>query len=189
MPLRLTIAAQDLASGWKKGDIVAALPDGGTWGNKEVPPNFIRVNVTNGTQADISGWLKQWKKTYSYTLDQDLPTHYIATVRVDPAVISASQQNATLAADLADYLTSHPNYTITVLTQTTTSLQVQIQKPADLQALINDVLDKFEVVVAGSLLYVPSASVDSIVAADPVTGYYERNRGQMNAFLASKLSN
>lgn len=189
MPLRLTIAAQDLASGWKKGDIVAALPDGGTWGNKEVPPNFIRVNVTNGTTADIESWVKQWKKTYSYTLDQDLPTHYVITIRVDPAVIDASQTNATLAADIADYLLAKTGYTIAVVSQTTTSLQITVQKPADLQALANDVIDRFETTVAASLLYVPSATVNSIIANDPVTGYYERNRGQMNSFLANKLSN
>ncbi len=188
MPLRLTIAARDLASGWKKGDLVAALPEGGTWGNREVPPDFIRVLVTNGTQADIDSWIKQWKKAYTYSLDAEDALSYTITLRVDPAVIDASQSNATLAEDLADFLVNHETYTITILVQTSTQITARIEKPADLNALAIQIREKFQAVVAMSLLYVPSATVDSIIANDPVTGYFERNRGQMNSFLANKLN-
>lgn len=188
MPAKLSAAGQDLPSGYKKGDIISVLPEGGDWGNKEVPPNFIRILVTNATNFEAHDYLKKWSKTYSYNLDSEDATSYTITLTVDPAVIDASQTNATLVSGISDYLVNHQDYTITVLNETTTSLQVNILKPADLQALADDVIDKFQTDVAMSLLYVNSADVDAAIAADPVFGLVTKNRGQMNSYLKSKLN-
>lgn len=44
---RFTVAAQDLSSGYLRGDPIGLLPDGWDWGTADTLPNVWRVTISN----------------------------------------------------------------------------------------------------------------------------------------------
>ena len=72
--IRLLICARDMggagAGQWRKGEVVGAMPGDHQWGNMEGPPDFVRVDVTDGELADVAALNAQWTQDLDWDVVQ-----------------------------------------------------------------------------------------------------------------------
>lgn len=90
MPAKLSVAGVDMKGRYTKGDIISVLPEGGDWGNRQVPPNWVRLEITDATTAQAQQYLEGWSIDFVFTLVNQNASGWRYRVEVDPAVISAS---------------------------------------------------------------------------------------------------
>ena len=92
--VKLLIAARDLAN-YKRGDIVSIRgPDSG-WGKREVPPDYVRINISDLTTEQHFETIKHYNKPWvvDYTreyLGNQADGRKRFLIKVDPSCISAS---------------------------------------------------------------------------------------------------
>ena len=186
MPAKILIAAQDLPSGYAKGDIVSVLPDGGEFGNKEALPSFIRLTVSDATKQEADAYLSHWGKIFDYEILAENAQGYRIRVSVDSAAISATGGGAELRQQLKDGILSglKLGWTVQLHDQTANSITVDVAKPANLaegKAALNE---RFSEIAAKSRYYFAAADVDKAIAAG---GEFTRTRSQVTALLQDKL--
>lgn len=192
MTVKALIAAQDLSVS-KKGEIAALITEGGGWGNKEDLPNYIRLIVTDATRPQAKAYLEKWTKIFTYTILQENPQWYRIRVEVDPIAIAIGGNGAEVKQELKDYILSgvELDWEVTQLAQTSTSIDVQVTKPADLQQGKVNMMDRFEETIAHKRYYFASATVDAAItealANEPTHEVY-RTKAQINPLLLDRLA-
>ena len=164
MPVKILVAAQQLAP-HKPGEIVAAMDGSYIPGNRETLPKFIWIDVPDATKEQVDGYLASWMKFYEYTIDSENSQRYTVSMRVDPSLISAAGLNADIRDDLETYLLAHEQYTITTQNKGSTFLTVQVEKPALLSQLRDEINDLFGEIADFRRYYFSSEDVATAIAA------------------------
>lgn len=182
--LRMLVAANLPEGGvFAKGDIVcvtdAAL---GPRGEKEGPPAYVVVYVTNADMDDVDRYYKTLEKYYDYSIVNQNTEGYRLRVEVDPAVISVNGLNAVLSDRIVPYVQNHP--TLVYVSHTDTEVVADRAKPADLPAMKEEFNALFASVSAFSQLYFSESDVDAALGAGGVVSY---TKAQIIGKLNDKL--
>lgn len=97
MTARLVIAARpfirDGVTYYKKGDIVSVVTDGGVFGAKEVPPDFVRLEISDATTAQVQNFLNSWEVDFKHTVVAENAQGWRFRVEVDDAYVDASERS------------------------------------------------------------------------------------------------
>lgn len=90
MTAKLVVSALDMDA-YKKGDVIGIVPMGEDYGGSEVPPNFVRITVTNVDNPEALAYMDTWDVDFEHTLINQNAQGWRYRVEVDPAWISASE--------------------------------------------------------------------------------------------------
>jgi len=97
MPARLVIAARpfirDGVTTYQKGDIVSIVPDGGAFGAKEVPPDFVRLEISDITTAQAQQYVDGWTIDFKHTLVTQNAAGWRFRLEVDDIYVDTSQRS------------------------------------------------------------------------------------------------
>ena len=97
MPARLVIAARPFirngVTQYQKGDIVSIVPDGGEFGTKEVPPDFVRLEISDATTAQAQQYIEQWTVDFKHTLVTQNAAGWRYRIEVDDIYVDTSQRS------------------------------------------------------------------------------------------------
>lgn len=153
------------------------------WGNKEVPPNWVVLRITDATKAQVEHYLESWHKKFAYDILQDTPQGYRIRVRVDASMVSASGINRELRADMKDAfvliwglsIVNYDNYQITF----------DVAKPINLQELKDDFHDVYAERFKTKHYYFTDADVDLALAQG---GVIELTKAQVLNRIKSRLN-
>lgn len=170
---KLLIAAQDLATGVLKGDIVEVYPDSYTWGNKESLPNFIRASISDKTKEQIDIYLSSIYRIFNYTINNQNANGVRATVAIDTSV--SGTIDLSVKQEVKDFILSGAGALdaskVTLHAQTPESLTVNIAIPDDgnrtptLQAIKFNVNNFFSEVIGYRRFQFESGAVDSVISS------------------------
>jgi len=58
------------AADYKAGDLVLVKPDGASWGDKELLPDFVRLTVTATTPEEVLSYCSPWKRSFDTSILQ-----------------------------------------------------------------------------------------------------------------------
>lgn len=177
MPAKITVAGKELKGAYSKGDVIALVPDGGDWGAREVPPNFVRLTISDATIEEAYQYISGWKLKFVFTLVNENAQGWRYRVEVDPTVISASEVGKSeLKSDMQSLIDNAAADSIWDGCQTVSFFSngwaVDIPKNGTyqtatgatnqeyLKALRDDVVDKFTAAVRLSRYYFAEADVE-----------------------------
>lgn len=97
MPARLVIAARQFVRNgvetYAKGDIVSMATQGGVFGTKEVPPDFVRLEVSDANNAEVEQFLFNWSVDFSHTLVTQNASGWRFRLEVGPQYLDASNRS------------------------------------------------------------------------------------------------
>lgn len=83
-----------------------------TWSSVYKPPNWVIIRVTGATIAQVEHFLETWKKAFVYGIVAQNDNGYRIRVKVDPALVSSSNVNRDLKAELRTYVKDRYNATV-----------------------------------------------------------------------------
>ena len=205
MPARLVIAARPFirngVTQYQKGDIVSLVTEGGVFGTKDVPPNFVRLEISDATTAQVQQYIEGWSVDFKHTLVSQNGSGWRYQVEVDDVYIDASQRSKVMIRramiEHIDDATSGPWEGCATVSFTPTTLVVDIPKngiyqtaqgltnTAYLQALKSDFSDIFREALALRRYHFPEADVDA--AYGLLDGYVVLTTAQALPKLLDKL--
>lgn len=188
MPAGLLVAARNLPkTKYRKGDVVAVLPDGALFGAREGLPNFVQLTVSDATQPQAQAYLDHWRQAYDYTIDAENAEGYRATLRVDPASLAISGVNKEVKLEIKTYVLTGGDQGLTVELhdQGFDFLTVDIAKPADLPAFKREINDRFEETLSFSRYYFRFDDIDDVVSGG---GTITRTKAQVLGLIQDKLA-
>ena len=205
MPARLVIAARPITRDgvlkYIKGDIVSIVPDGGDWGTKVKPPDYIRLEISDTTTAQATQYIEQWIVDFKHTLVSQNGSGWRYQVEVDDVYVDVSQRSKVMIRGTMithiDEATSGPWEGCATVSFTPTTLVVDIPKngiyqtaqgltnTAYLQALKSDFSDIFREALALRRYHFPEADVDA--AYGLLDGYVVLTTAQALPKLLDKL--
>jgi len=184
MPARLVIAARPfIRSGvttYNKGDIVSLVTEGGVFGAKEVPPDFIRLEISDATTAQVQQYVEGWMVDFKHTLVTQNASGWRYRLEVDDVYVDASERSKVMIRQSMinhiDGATTGPWEGCVTVSFTPTELVVDIPKNgiyqtanvltdnAYLLALKSDFSDIFQEAIAVRRYYFLEADVDTAYA-------------------------
>lgn len=194
MPCEILIAAKDLnhsKRGYPKN--VKDIPC--VWGKKECPPGYVILRITDASADQVEHFMQQWLKMFSYQIVNENEQGYRIRITVDPALISASNINKELRAELKDDIQT--TYAASIYSYDGYEAVVDVPKPivADagkktervltLQELKAEIHDKFAEVIDHRFHYFDSNAVDYALLQP--SGIVERTKVQALAMVRNKL--
>lgn len=153
-----------------------------SWGNKEGPPNWVILRITDANRAQVEHYLESWKKSFVHEILKETVEGYRIKVSVDPAFISASGANKELRAELKDDLVQ--TWGISIVSYDNYTVVFDIPKPVNLQMLKAHVYDIFSERVDTRLYYFSSDDVDLALANG---GFIELTKQQVLNRIKNKL--
>ena len=136
MPARLVIAARPFirngVTQYQKGDIVSLVTEGGVFGTKEVPPDFVRLEISDATTAQVQQYIEGWTVDFKHTLVSQNVSGWRYRLEVDDIYIDASQRSKVMIRqnmiEHIDDATSGPWEGCATVSFTPTQLVVDIPK-------------------------------------------------------------
>jgi hypothetical protein len=167
MPVQILIKAADHGP-YLRGYPVTIKDEPCEWGNNEGLPDFVILRVSDATKDQVEHFLGSWQKFFQFAILAENDLGYRVKIEVDPSVISAnttlsdSERNMTLRSDLKVYITSQVG--ISIVDWSLTHVTVDITKPADLQAMKEDLYGVFAEQFDVRRYYFSSTDVDLAVA-------------------------
>lgn len=182
MPCEILIAAVGKLGVTEKGYpwIIKDCP--AKWGNKECPPNWVVLKITDATKAQVIKYKRGWFKYFKHEILVENDQGYRIKVTVDPTFISVSGINRSLRSGMKDYITTH--WGANIVSYDNNEVIVDIPKPVDLAELKADAYDKFTERIDTRFYYFSSADVDLALAND---GYMELTKQQVLNRIICKL--
>ena len=97
MTARLVIAARPFVRNgvtqYQKGDIVSIVTDGGVFGTKEVPPDFVRLEISDATTAQVQQYVENWTVDFKHTLVSQNGSGWRYRVEVDDVYVDVSERS------------------------------------------------------------------------------------------------
>lgn len=97
IPAKLIIAANEhIKNGvtyYHKGDIHSFVTEGGVFGTKEVPPNYVRLIISDATTAQVQNYLENWIIDFKHTLVNENELGWRYRLEVDDVYVDASQRS------------------------------------------------------------------------------------------------
>lgn len=197
MPCEILIAAEDKNHS-KKGypkqvkDVPASPP---VWGKKEGPPGYVILRITDARKDQVEHFLEQWHKTFVYEIVNENDQGYRIKVTVDPALVSVSNVNKTIRANLKTYIQnvfgavihSYDDYEVVVDVPKpiTSKPGTEWEMVLTLQELKEDIHDKFAEVIDHRFYYFEGTDVD--YALTEPGGIVEKTKAQVLDMVRSKL--
>lgn len=180
----VTVAAQDLPSGRKKGEISGLTETPNGWGAKEVLPNFIRLRITDRTVAQAQSFVERRTTKFLVTfLGENVTDFEDWRIEVDPAVISASGIGRDVKLEMKQTVLEVTNGE--QLSQTSSSLTFRAAKGVvvanDLKAQMEDL---FGDVIVDRELYLSNGAVNQIVGAG---GYWEGTWAEASPYIKRRI--
>ena len=190
MPCEILIAAEDKNTS-RKGYPCNIVDTPYEWGRLESKlGGYIILRVPDATKAETIHFLRQWKKTFTYSIVNENQNGYRIRVEVDPAVVSTSGNNRSLRAGMKEYV--RDAYGAVVKSYTEYEVVLDIPKPlmisgveSTFQEMKEDIADKFDDIVDKRHYYFDSVDVDAVFATE--TGIVERTKAQVIASIRNKL--
>ena len=185
MPIaRLVIAARPFirngVTQYLKGDIVSLVTEGGVFGAKEVPPDFIRLEISDATTAQVQQYVEGWMVDFKHTLVTQNASGWRYRVEVDDIYVDVSERSKVMIRqnmiEHIDDAVSGPWEGCATVSFTPTEMVVDVPKngiyqtaqsmndTAYLQALKSDFSDIFQESVAVRRYYFLEADVDTAYA-------------------------
>jgi len=181
MTARLVIAARPFVRNgvtqYQKGDIVSIVTDGGVFGTKEVPPDFVRLEISDATTAQVQQYVENWTVDFKHTLVSQNGSGWRYRVEVDDVYVDVSERSKVMIRqnmiEHIDDATSGPWEGCVTVSFTPIELVVDIPKngvyqtanslanSAYLLALKSDFSDIFREAVAIRRHYFLEADVDA----------------------------
>jgi len=206
MPARLVIAARPFirngVTTMQKGDIASLLPEGAEYGSREVPPDYVRLEISDATNAQVLQYITGWDVDFKHTLVSQNGSGWRYQVEVDDIYIDASQRSKVqIKGNMIRHIddaTSGPWEGCATVSFTPTQLVVDIPKngiyqtaqsmnnTAYLQALKSDFSDIFRESIAVRRYYFLEADVDAAYALP--NGQVTLTTAQALAKIVDKLS-
>ena len=206
MPARLVIAARPFirngVTQYQKSDIVSLVTDGGVFGTKEVPPDLVRLEISDATTAQVQQYIEGWTVDFKHTLVSQTGSGWRYQVEVDDIYIDTSQRSRVMIRqnmiEHIDDATSGPWEGCATVSFTPTQLVVDIPKngiyqtaqsmnnTAYLQALKADFSDIFMESFAIRRYYFLEADVDTAYALP--NGQVTLTTAQALAKIVDKLT-
>jgi len=206
MPARLVIAARPFirngVTQYQKGDIVSLVTDGGVFGTKEVPPDFVRLEISDATTAQVQQYIEGWSVDFKHTLVSQNGSGWRYQVEVDDVYVDVSQRSKVMIRqnmiEHIDDATSGPWEGCATVSFTPTQLVVDIPKngiyqtaqsmnnTAYLLALKSDFSDIFRESIAVRRYYFLEADVDTSYALP--NGQVTLTTAQALAKIVDKLT-
>jgi hypothetical protein len=145
MAAELLISASNL-NNQKVGEIVDTQEGGHVWGNREQPPNYVHLTITDATREQVYNFLENWHIKFQHEIQVDNPNGYRILVSVDPAYISASDIGKDrMKSEMETWAVEEYNCTNIVFSSA--SMRVDVPKPVDLQKMKSDFADIFDEVL------------------------------------------
>ena len=97
MTARLVIAARPFVrSGvttYQKGDIVSLVTESGVFGTKEVPPDFVRLEISDATTAQVQQYISGWTIDFKHTLVSENGLGWRYNIVVDDVYVDVSERS------------------------------------------------------------------------------------------------
>ena len=97
MPARLIIAARPFirngVTQYLKGDIVSVVTDGGDFGTKDIPPDVVRLEISDATTAQAQQFMESWIVDFTHTLVSENGLGWRFRLEVDPINIDVSERS------------------------------------------------------------------------------------------------
>ncbi|KKM78645.1 hypothetical protein LCGC14_1357850 [marine sediment metagenome] len=165
------------------------------WGTKERPPDYVILRLTDATKVQVEHYLQQWHKKFAYDIINENASGYRIKVKVDPALVSVSNVNKAVRAEMKKYIqdtfgASIFSYdaceaVVDVLKPITRDKGTEWEKILTLRELKNDIHDKFADVIDHRHYYFSNSDVD--YALTQPGGIVERTKAQVLAMIKNKL--
>lgn len=136
MTARLVIAARPFIRNgvvtYAKGDIVSIVTEGGVFGAKEVPPDFVRLEISDASTSQVQQYVEQWYVDFKHTLVSENELGWRYNVVVDDVYVDASERSKVMIRqnmiEHIDEATSGPWEGCATVNFTPTELVVDIPK-------------------------------------------------------------
>lgn len=136
MPAQLLIAARsstkDGVAYYRKGDIHSLVTEGGVFGTKEVPPNFVRLIISDATTAQVQRFIENWMVDFKHTLVSENALGWRYRLEVDDEFVDVSGRSKfQIRRNMIEHIddaTSGPWEGCQTVTFTPTELIVDIPK-------------------------------------------------------------
>lgn len=95
-------------SNYEKGDIVEARSEGSPFGNKEIPPNFVKITVQGKFNKDFEPYRKIWKVNPTFHTNTHDGINDIYNVTLSAKIVSPS--NVGIISNYDDYNSAIANW-------------------------------------------------------------------------------
>lgn len=179
----LLVAATD-GKQLKRGEVLLA-KDTPVFGKQERLPDWIRLEVTGATAAEVEQFQRQWLTSIRSTIQADNAQGWRVRLELDPVLVAATGINGAFKQELKAFILGpHENWSATQVNQSPTHLTVDIPKGGATLVQIRAELDSWFIdrlqVQSGFRQYhfngtdvdwgVAQGTVAEQNAADPETG-------------------
>ena len=182
MECDVLVRATDGSNNYLKGYVVTVKNRPCVWGTREYLPDFIHMILTDCECEQVYDFLGGWAIKFTHTVLKDNPAGYRILVEVDPAYISASEVGKTEIKDAMQDWAIGQGFTIQSFTSS--SMTIDIPKPASLLEIKADFADIFNSTLDIRRYYFHSADVDGVVQSG---GEITLTKQQALDFIIDKL--
>lgn len=163
MECDVLIRATDGSNNYLKGYPVAVKDVPCVWGSAEGLPDFIHLILTDCEASQVESFLDGWDIKYDFTIVNENELGYRLRAEVDPIYISASDMGKNeIKTEMQDWAT---NLGFSVVNFTSSSMTVDVPKPANTLQLKIDFNDAFSSVLDIRRYYFSSSDVDGVVSS------------------------
>ena len=189
MACEILIAAIDLNVS-KKGYPLTLRDLPWTWGKAHHPPNYVFLRITDAPASQVEHFMKRWHKKFAYDIIAENDQGYRIRVKVDPALVSASNINRDVRVEMKTYI--QRTFGAVIHSYEDFEAVVDVPKPimqngreVTLAELKADIHDKFAEVFDKRHFYFSSSDVD--YALTQPDGRVERTKAQVLSMIKNKL--
>lgn len=182
------IAARDL-NHCLKGYPLLAKNVPAVWGTQEGLPDWVIIRITDTSADTVNDYFKQWHKVFDYDIINENELGYRIRVQVDPNVVSVSNVNKAIRAEMKAYATDA--YDGELFSYDDFEAVIDIPKPITLNGeattfaeMKEDLHDKWAEQVDYRRYYFSGTDVNAVISAG---GLVERTKAQVQSAIIDKL--
>lgn len=173
MAIELLILAKNNGA-YEKGDIICVKESHATWGAKEGPPDFVRVNCADATLAEARHFLNSWEEILDYEVVASNAQGWRVRLFFDRSLVSASGKVKLTRERVENYLQN--NYGISIHSVEDNGIVIDVPNTVDVPTLKADLKDKIEHQYKARRYYFSPTHVD---AALSIGGIVNQTKAQL----------
>lgn len=133
------------------------------WGRRETLPNFVIIRIVDASLSDVSPFLVTWKNQVSFTIEIENGTKRRWRLDVAPNIVKDFGSGKGISPEMITFL--EDQHGAVVITRAANRAFAILDVPlTDFQAIEDELLDRFEEVVAERRFRFATVNIDAAIA-------------------------
>jgi len=154
------------------------------WGGKEGLPNWVILEVPDAASFELDHWMKPWNLKHKHTVLADTLTLVKVRFEVDDSAISVSGKGRDEIKLAAQEWVEHERFGGVIQTVNPQFIVVDFPKPVDVDEVVWEFGDTFNVAFDIRVFYIPDSDIDAAVVAG---GRFSKALAQAEAMVKDKM--